>query len=68
MNCILLMNNVSVLCLSLRDTELEFNLPFDLSRWLVKGEDVEGVHEVLVKHHRHLTSHQYLISKLLLRL
>ena len=30
----------------------EFNLSFDMCRWLVKGEDVEGVHEVLVRHHR----------------
>ena len=37
-------------------------MSFDLCRWLVEGEDVEGVHEVLVKHH------QYLISRPLLRL
>ena len=35
---------------------IEFNLPFDMCRWLVEGEDVEGVHEVLVRHHRLLTS------------
>ena len=34
-------------------------LPFDISRWLVEGEDVEGVHGVLVRHH------QCLISRLL---
>ena len=62
MNCVLNMNSVSGLCLCLRDTTL------NLSRWLVEGEDVEGVHEVLVRHHRHLTSHQYLISRPLLRL
>ena len=46
------MNSVSGLCLCLRDTALNFNLPFDMSRWLVKGEDVEGIHEVLAKHHQ----------------
>ena len=56
----LCVNSVSRLCLRLRDTVLEFNLPFDMCRWLVEGEDVEGVHGVLVKHH------QYLINKLLL--
>ena len=50
------MNSVSGLCLSLRDTALDLNLPFDMCRWLVKGEDVEGVHGVLVKHHQYLTS------------
>ena len=50
------MNNVLGLWLRLRDTVLEFNLPFDLYRWLVAGEDVEVVHEVLVRHHRLLTS------------
>ena len=34
----------------LRDTALKINLPFDIYRWLVEGEDVEGVHEVLVRH------------------
>ena len=60
----LYMNSVSELCLCLTDTTLNFNLPFDMCRWLVEGEgeDVEGVHEVLAKHH------QYLISGLLLRL
>ena len=41
---------------------IEINLPFELCRWLVEGEDVKGVHGVLVRHH------QYLISRLLLRL
>ena len=49
-------NNVSRLCLHLGDTTLNINLPFDMCRWLVEGEDVEGVHEVLVRHHRLLTS------------
>ena len=62
MKCFLYVNSVSRLCLRLRDTALEFNLPFDMCRWLVEGEDVEVVHEVLAKHH------QYLTSKLLLRL
>ena len=44
-------NNVSRLCLRLRDTALNIKLPFDMCRWLVEGEDVEGVHEVLAKHH-----------------
>ena len=44
-------NSVSRLCLRLRDTALEFNLPFEMCRWLVEGEDVEVVHEVLVRHH-----------------
>ena len=48
---LLYMNSVSGLCLCLRDTALKFNLPFDMCRWLVKGEGVEGVHEVLVRHH-----------------
>ena len=60
----LYMNSVSRLCLRLRDTTLDINLPFDMCRWLVEGEgegegegeDVEGVHEVLVRHHRLLTS------------
>ena len=50
------MNNVSGLCLRLRDTGLEFNFPFDMCRWLVGGEDIEVVHEVLAKHHQCLTS------------
>ena len=62
MKCFLYVNSVSRLCLRLRDTVLEFNLPFDMCRWLVEGEDVEGILEVLVKHH------QYLTSRLLLRL
>ena len=49
------MNSVSRLCLRLGDTALNINLPFDKFRCLVEGEDVEGVHEVLVKHHRLLT-------------
>ena len=52
----LYMNSVSGLCLCLRDTALNINLPFDMCRWLVEGEDVEGVHEVLVRHHWLLTS------------
>ena len=44
------MNSVSGLCLCLRDGALDFNLPFDMCRWLVKDEGVEGVHEVLVRH------------------
>ena len=50
------MNSVSGLCLCLRDTALDINFPFDMCRWLVEGEDVEGVHEVLVRHHQYLTS------------
>ena len=49
-------NSVSGLCLHLRDTSLKLNLPFDMCRWLVEGEDVEVVHEVLAKHHQYLTS------------
>ena len=41
---------------TLRDTSLKLNLPFDMCRWLVAGEDVEVIHEVLVRHHRLLTS------------
>ena len=44
-------NSVLRLCLRLRDTALNIKLPFDMCRWLVEGEDVEGVHEVLAKHH-----------------
>ena len=58
----LYMNSVSGLCLCLRDTTLNFNLSFDMCRWLVEGKDVEGVHEVLVR------NHHYLISRPLLRL
>ena len=49
-------NSVSRLYLRLGDTALNINLPFDMCRWLVEGEDVDGVHEVLVRHHRLLTS------------
>ena len=56
MKCFLYMNCVSGLCLRLRDTALEFNLPFDMCQWLIEGEDVEVVHEVLAKHHQCLTS------------
>ena len=52
----LCMNSVSGLCLSRRDTALKLNLPFELCRWLVEGEDLEGVHELLVRHRRILTS------------
>ena len=62
MKCFLYVNSVSRLCLRLRDTALEFNLSFDMCRLLVEGEDVEVVHEVLVK------NHQYLTSRFLLRL
>ena len=55
-------NSVSGLYLRLRDTSLKFNLLIDMRRWLVEGEDVEVVYEVLVRHH------QYLTSKPLLRL
>ena len=44
-------NSVWRLCLHLRDTTLKLNLPFDMCRWLVAGEDVGVVHEVLAKHH-----------------
>ena len=56
MKYFLYMNSVSGLCLCLRDTALNFNLPFDMCRWLVEGEDVEVVHEKLVRHHWLLTS------------
>ena len=56
MKCFMYMNSVSGLCLRLKDTALNINLPFDMCRWLVEGEDVEIVHEVLVRHHRLLTS------------
>ena len=56
MKCFLCVNSVSRLCLCLRDTALKFNLGFDMCRWLVEDEDVEGVHEVLAKHHKYLTS------------
>ena len=49
-------NSVSRLCLRLRDTSLNINLSFDMCRWLVEGDDVGVVHEVLVRHHRLLTS------------
>ena len=61
-NKIRYVNSVSRMCLHLRDTASKLNLSFDMCRWLVEGEDVEVVHEVLVKHH------QYLTSKPLLRL
>ena len=62
MKCFRYVNSVSRLCLYLRDTALNLNLPFDMSRWLVEGEDGGVVHGVLVRHH------QYLTSRLLLRL
>ena len=55
------MNSVSGPCLCLRDAALDFNLSFDMCRWLVEGAGIEGVHEILVRHH------QYLISRPLLR-
>ena len=51
MKCFRYVNSISRLCLRLRDTALEFNLPFDMCRWLVEGEEVEAVHEVLAKYH-----------------
>ena len=51
----LVLNSVSRLCLHLRDTALKLNWSFDMCRWLVEGEDVEVIHEVLVRHHRYLT-------------
>ena len=68
MKYFLCVNSISRLCLCLRDTALNIKLPFDMCRWLVEGEDVEVVHEVLVRHHWRLTSHWLLISRLLLRL
>ena len=56
MNIFRYVNSVLRLCLRLRDTALNINLPFDMCRWLVKSEDVEIVHEVLVRHHRLLTN------------
>ena len=49
-------NSVSGLCLHLRDAALRLKLPFDMRRWLVAGENVEVVHEVLAKHHQYLTN------------
>ena len=46
-------NSVSGLCLHLRDTSLKLNLPFDMCRWLVAGEDVEVVHEVPLSSYVH---------------
>ena len=62
MKCFQCVNSVSGLRLNLKDIALELNLPFDMCIWLVEGEDVEVIHEVLAKHH------QYLTSKPLLRL
>ena len=56
------MISVSELCLCLRDTKLELNVPCSLCRWLVEDEDVEDVHGALVRHH------QCLIIRLVLRL
>ena len=56
MKCFLCVNGVLRLCLRLRDTVLEFNFPFDMCRWLIEGEDVEIVHEVLVRHHQLLNN------------
>ena len=67
MKCFLYVNSVSGLRLRLKDIALEFYLPFDMCRWLVEGEDVDVIHEVLVRHHQPLTSHRILISRLLLR-
>ena len=49
-------NSVSRMCLHLRNTALNINLPFDMCRWLVEGNDVEVVQEVLVKDYLYLTS------------
>ena len=62
MKCFLCMNSVLGLCLCLRDTALKLNLSFDMCRWLVEGEDVEVIHEVLVRHHWLLTSRPLLRS------
>ena len=62
MKCFYYVNSVSRLCLHLRDTTLNLNLPFDMCRWLVEGEDVGVVHGVLVRYY------QYLTSRTLLRL
>ena len=43
MKCFLYVNSVSRLYLRLGDTALNINLSFDMCRWLVEGEDVEGV-------------------------
>ena len=56
MKCFLYVNSISGLCLRLRDTALNINLSFDMCRWQVEGEDVEGVHGVLVRHHQYLTN------------
>ena len=56
MKCFLYVNSFSGLCLRLREIALNINFPFDMCRWLVEGEDVEGVHRVLVMHHQYLTS------------
>ena len=56
MKCFLCVNSVSRLCLCLGDTALNIDLPFDMCRWLVESEDVGVFHEVLVRHHRLLTS------------
>ena len=60
MKCFLCVNSISRLCLHLRDTALNIKLPFDMGKWLVEGEDVEGVHEVLGKHHQCLASRHLL--------
>ena len=60
MKCFLCVNSVSRMCLCLRDSALNINLPFDMCRWLVEGEDVEGIHGVLVRHHQHLISRHLL--------
>ena len=49
-------NSILGLCLHLKDAALKLNLPFDMCRLLVAGEDVEVVHGILVRHHRLLTS------------
>ena len=41
---LLYINGVSGLCLCLRDVAMDFNLSFNMCRWLVEGEDVECVH------------------------
>ena len=62
MKCFLCMNSVSGLCLSRRDTALKLNLPFELCRWLVEGENIEGVLKLLIRHRQLLTSRPLLRS------
>ena len=54
--CMNVVYEIKYSALCLRDPALKLNLPFDMCRWLVESEDVEIVHEVLVRHHQLLTS------------